>query len=263
MVSTRRVSLIASLIVIAAAGAVTIALLFTSLGPTVDSKGAASLARDVQRLRVGQSRYPEAQAIAEKYGTRRFVHYYGLANCPDDNFVLCAYLIPLPQTTDIRLRLPWAKVDAGRSHSDVWIWIREQVVVGFDYRVFFRTTYGQWRGAGVETDPDFFDPHLKPQAPDMGYQVVRHGFVFDDSREGQGLQARLTPTTSDEKRQGAWSFDLRCLNNKAGCADVCELAPVLWRDFRAHRRRHTIPRRVGRPTPLTNETPAGERATNV
>jgi hypothetical protein len=232
MVSTRRVGLIASLIIIAAAGAVTVAWFLASSEPTVDTKGAASLARDVQRLRVGLSRYTEAQAIAEKYGTRRFEHHYGLANCPEDNFRLCAYVIPLPQTNNIRLRLPWARVDSGRSHGDVWIWIREQIVVGFDYRVFFRTTNGQWRGAGVEADPDFFDPNQKPHTPDVGYQVVRHGFVFDDSRKGEGLHARLTPTTSNEKHQTAWSFDFRCLDNKSGCTDVCELAPALWRDFR-------------------------------
>ena len=172
--------------------------------------------------------------FCDEFGTRRFEHHYGLANCPDDdNLALCAYLIPLPQNTNFRLRLPWASAKGQRSHGDVWIWIQDQVVIGFDYRVYFRTTQGTWRGAGIEMDPDFLDPRLKPQTPDLGYQVVRHGFVFDDSRKGEGLHARLTPNTSAERRQTAWRFDFQCLDNKMGCTDICEIAPVLWRDFRA------------------------------
>jgi len=241
-------------LLVVAAVVVTVALLLVAGAAVIRRDNAARVARaealvhDLQTLQIGKSDSRAAAAIAAKFGNApprpEFGGAYNKENCaatkPLEN---CAYilamnnnpLLAVGRNAIIRLQFNHPSMRflrLGNWLGYTEITVKNDIVVGYLFWVWFRARNGQWRGvAGRESLELPRYERVEARVSDSYSVQIPNGI------RGDFLQSSLTPAATNDGRRRALHFDFACLVQRSGCADICDVMPDAWRDFYERRGR--------------------------
>jgi hypothetical protein len=202
------------------------------------------LATELKSLRIGQSTYHEARAIAERYGTVHYENELTVRDCAAGYFERCDYHIRLrsPSMNRVFHRLPFAqRLGIGNWLGSAHIFIDQGKVVEHSFSLLFKTSDGEWRGSGTEESKSLPERAVAARLSDS-YLVSRNDVVMYQSPGGLGysLDSTLTPQANESERARAWHYDFSCLEQTSGCNEICNVLPDAWRDFYSLRGRFDV-----------------------
>jgi hypothetical protein len=202
------------------------------------------LSESVKSLKVGESNYQDARAIAEQFGTTKYNNDWGTGDCNDGYFERCAYQISLraPSMGRILRRFPWAlRIGLGAWSGTAHIFIKDGKVDEYYFSVVFQTSDRQWRVFGTEEFKQLSTGAVSARISDS-YMVSRHDIAISEPSSGMGysLDSTLAPQATKSERQRAWHYDFSCLARANGRSEICDVMPDAWRDFYVTRGRFDV-----------------------
>jgi hypothetical protein len=202
------------------------------------------LAESVKSLKVGESSYQDARAIAEQFGATKFKNDWGTYDCNDGYFERCAYQISLRAPTMGRIlrRFSWVRrIGLGAWNGTVHIFIKDGKVDEYYFSVLFQSSDRQWRGFGTEEFKELSLGAVSAHISDS-YVVSRNDIIISDAPDGMGysLDSTLTPQATESERERAWHYDFSCLATARGCNEICDVLPDSWKDFYLNRGRFDV-----------------------
>lgn len=192
---------------------------------------AQRLSVSIQKLKVGSSDYHAAQAITAEFGTVPPGNPDYMLDCGDGYFEHCMYYIPVnkgwfrllvkhPMLTHFGLRNwnGWAHIEILRG-----------VVVEYSFSIEYMSKKGAWRGFGAEELGEIPTDRAVQAVISTTYSIERNDLM--GYRSGFELESSLTPAAKPDERKRAWHFEFRCLAERDGCGEICEVMPDAWQDF--------------------------------
>jgi len=193
---------------------------------------ALRLAVSIQSLRVGSSDFHAAQTIAAEFGTEPYRNCWGTADCADGYFQRCAYMIPANKGW-YRLLLKHPNLTHfGLTNWNGWatISIYRGVVTGYSFNIEYISKKGVWRGFGAEELGEIPKDREVQAVISTSYSIERN-LLLVGSDSGFQLESSLTPAATEDEHKRAWHFEFRCLAERDGCGEICEVMPEAWQDF--------------------------------
>ena len=192
---------------------------------------AQRLSVSIQKLKVGSSDYHAAQAITAEFGTVPPGNPDYMLDCGDGYFEHCMYYIPVnkgwfrllvkhPMLTHFGLRdwNGWAHIEILRG-----------VVVEYSFSIEYMLKKGAWRVFGAEELGEIPTDRAVQAVISTTYSIERNDLM--GYRSGFELESSLTPAAKPDERKRAWHFEFRCLAERDGCGEICEVMPDAWQDF--------------------------------
>jgi hypothetical protein len=192
---------------------------------------AERLSASIQKLKVGSSDYHAAQAIAAEFGTVPPRNPDAMLDCGDGYSEHCMYYISVNKGWFPLLVKHPMLAHFGLRNWSGWadIEILRGVVVEYSLSIEYMSKKGAWRGFGAEELGEVPTDRAVQAVISTTYSIERNDLM--GYRSGFELDSSVTPAAKSDERKRAWHFEFRCLAERDGCGEICEVMPDAWQDF--------------------------------